>query len=1148
MINREIFQRDPVLSKLLNDGVAAVNESFTSREIETLRYELEHFVCEGQYKEGIIRILESYLGSLSSTNQPAVWVSGFYGSGKSHLLKMLRHLWVNTKFDSDGSTARGLAHLPTEIKDLLKELDTMGKRGGGLHAAAGALSSGGGESTRLAILSIILKSKDLPEFLPQALFILWLKNNGIFEQVKEAVEKEGKNFLSELNDLYVSPILAKALLDADPNFAPDLKQVRTLLRAQFPVVDDISTSDFIKIIRGVLTVNGQIPCTCILLDEIQLFIGDSAKRSTDVQEVAEALCKQLDSRVLLIGAGQTALGGDVPLLQRLKDRFTIPIELSDIDVETVTRRVVLAKRADRLKAVEEILNVHSGEIDRQLAGTRIAARTEDRNIIVEDYPILPVRRRFWEHVLRAVDIPNTNSQLRTQLRIVHDAVRDIADKPLGSVVPSDVVFDQMQPDLLRTGVLLREIDETIRNLDDGTPDGILAKRICGLIFLIRKLPREAVIDIGVRATPEIIADLLVSDLANDGTTLRKNVPTILEKLVEQGKIIKIEEEYSLQTRESNEWDSEFRSRQTKLNNDLTSLSVKRTALINAAFAETFSNSKLTQGNSKEPRKLLIQFGDEPPAQKGTDIPVWVRDGWGENETAVLSGARAAGSDSATVFVFIPKASAEDLKKAVIQFEAAKATIDSKGPPTTPEGQEARDAMHTRMTSAQTTRNNIIKDVLNAAKVFQGGGQERFELILKDKVIEAAKASMDRLFPKFRDADDNRWSNVINRAKNGDGSALQSLDWKDAPEKHPVCSNILSEIGSGKTGKEIRDTFKKPPFGWPQDAVDGALIVLFTTGLILAVHKGVQLKQGELDQAKISVTDFKAETKTIDVHGRIKLRKLFQTAGLNCKSGEESAISGQFLAVLCKLADEAGGEPPMPECPSKLHLENMQGLAGNEQLAAILDQSDTLARQFKYWTELGKLAAERKKNWAALEIMLGHAGSLPEAEELQKQADAVRAERRLLDKTDPVPAILKDISTLLRTAVKQAHSSFENTYNLEMEALLKNDNWKRLAWEQQKSILETEGIDAVPELSVGDDKALLSSIKETPLPNWKTKRDALQKQFNNAALAAARLLEPKTIEIKLTSGTLKTDRDVKEWITKTEKNLLENIKNGPLIVN
>jgi len=90
---------------------------------------------------------------------------------------------------------------------------------------------------------------------------------------------------------------------------------------------------------------------------------------------------------------------------------------------------------------------------------------------------------------------------------------------------------------------------------------LLAKRICALIFLIRKLPREAVADIGVRATADMLADLLVSDLASDGPALRREIPRILEKLVEEGKLIKLDEEYSLQTRESSEWDREFRNRQ-----------------------------------------------------------------------------------------------------------------------------------------------------------------------------------------------------------------------------------------------------------------------------------------------------------------------------------------------------------------------------------------------------------------------------------------------------------------------------------------------------------------------------------------------------------------------------------------------------------
>ena len=334
MKNREIFQRDPTIAKLLNDGQARVTGSETAKEIETLRYELEHFVCEGQYKAGLIRILESYLGNADSTVQPAAWVSGFFGSGKSHLLKMFQHLWVDTQFESDGATARGLTRLPDEVSDLLRELDTLGKRCGGLHAAAGTLPSGGGESVRLAVLSIILRSKGLPSSLPQAQFCLWLQKNNMYEKVKASVESAGKDFQSELHDLYVSPILAQALLGADPAFAPDLKQARAALRAQFPVVEDVSTEDFIRIIRQVISINGEIPCTVLVLDEVQLFIGDSAKRSSDVQEVTEAISKQLDSRVLLIGAGQTALAGSVPLLQRLRDRFTIPVELSDSDVET----------------------------------------------------------------------------------------------------------------------------------------------------------------------------------------------------------------------------------------------------------------------------------------------------------------------------------------------------------------------------------------------------------------------------------------------------------------------------------------------------------------------------------------------------------------------------------------------------------------------------------------------------------------------------------------------------------------------------------------------------------------------------------------------------------------------------------------------
>ena len=89
---------------------------------------------------------------------------------------------------------------------------------------------------------------------------------------------------------------------------------------------------------------------------------------------------------------------------------------------------------------------------------------------------------------------------------------------------------------------------------------------------------------------------------------------------------------------------------------------------------------------------------------------------------------------------------------------------------------------------------------------------------------------------------------------------------------------------------------------------------------------------------------------------------------------------------------------------------------------------------------------------------------------------------------------------------------------------------------------------IPPLSRGDEYSLLRILEETSLPNWKTKIDALPQQFSNAAFAAAMLLEPKTQNIKLTSGTLKTEDDIKSWVKDVENDLLTKIKDSPIVIS
>ena len=109
MLNRDIYNKAPKDNSLVNNGVAEVSEDHSEAAQAILRYELETFVCDGQYEKGLETILDKFLVNLDAgTEQPGVWISGFYGSGKSHLVKMLRTLWTDYQF-ADGATARSLA-------------------------------------------------------------------------------------------------------------------------------------------------------------------------------------------------------------------------------------------------------------------------------------------------------------------------------------------------------------------------------------------------------------------------------------------------------------------------------------------------------------------------------------------------------------------------------------------------------------------------------------------------------------------------------------------------------------------------------------------------------------------------------------------------------------------------------------------------------------------------------------------------------------------------------------------------------------------------------------------------------------------------------------------------------------------------------
>ena len=1146
---KEVLLRDPS-SPLVNQGQARIADRTNEKVIQELKGELSSFVCEGQYADGIQRIIESFLANSSQTSQKGAWVSGFFGSGKSHFLKMLAHLWQNTAID--GTTARALVpSMPSELSTLLKELDTAGKRGGGLLAAAGALPSGTTDSVRLTILGVLLRAVGLPAQFAQAQFCLWLRDEGYYDRVESAVKKTGKNFFSELNNLYVSKPIVQALLACDSKLGRDEPDVRKTIREQFTQPTDIDSAQFLSTFKRALNIvsrDGRMPLTALVLDEVQLYIGNSQERSSQISEVAEAVSKQLDSNVIIIGAGQSALTG-VPQLQRLMDRFTIRVSLSDADVETVTRKVLLDKKPAALKPVRELLATYSGEVSRELQGTRIGESSEDRELLPRDYPLLPVRRRFWEYCFRQIDAAGTQSQLRSQLRIIHDAVANVADRELGAVIPGDDLYEALAPEMVNTGVLLREINERIIKLADGTPEGKLARRICGLVFLIGKLPREAGADIGVRANKDHIADLLVDDLTADNGKLRSTVDATLQTLESNGVLMRVGDEYRLQTKEGSEWDREFRIRQSKLSNDEADLQIRRDGLLYAEADAIVRTLKIVQGAAKEPRSLIIHRDQAPPVVNGDGIPVWIRDGWSASKKEFVEAARSGGADSPIIYVFIPRKSDQDLRKLVIDTDAAQQTLDFKGVPTTQEGTEAQQSMKSRHDLAAQQRDALVKEIVANAEVFQGGGTELLPLTVDAKLREAVNAALVRMYPRFKEADasGSAWEAVIKRARAGADQTFQPVGHTASPETHPVCQQVLATIGAGKIGMEIRKALKASPFGWPQDAIDAALIELHRSQNITATLNGSPVAVGQLDQNKISKAEFRVEKINIPVQDRLKLRGLFASLKIVATSNNLSEKAPEFLVALLALANSAGGAPPLPAAPSTAEIEGIKRLIGNDQLSTILKKLTEFQANVDSWTKLKELADKRKPVWDVVERLARHATGIAAASDHLDQVEAIRNGRMLLDSSDPATAVRSKLADVLRGVLKQAQAAHEKAYQEGTAVLDASTTWQKVKESDRARILADVGLVAPEKLDITSDEALLTSLDRRNLSARRSESDAVAGRVLRALEQAAKLLEPKVRRVALESATLRSQQDIQDWIGRQQKRLEEAITEGPVLV-
>jgi len=1146
---RELFLRDPGDISLPNNGVSKVEELSRKQQkgIDVLRFEMETFVCEGAYERGLTQVMGGFLGALGQPEQKAAWISGFFGSGKSHLVKMLRYLWDDYRFP-DGATARSVVKLPGSVRDLFVELTTRAKPYGGVQAVSGTLGSGSDLNIRTAFLQILFRGMGLPEKYPAARFLLDMRERGHEKELLATLAKKVTDPTAEINNrLYMSVPLSEAILKIEPKYK-DEKHVQEMLKSQYPAQIYPTIDDVIKTTRDVFQKDGQLPLVLIVADEIQQFVGQNLQKISDIQEIAENICTRLDSRVLLVGTGQEALT-TTQNLGRLQARFAIRVGLSNADVECVLRKTVLAKKPNQEKTIENVLDQHAGEIGRHLQSTRLSMQEQDREVLVSDYPILPTRRKFWEKVLRTVDTTQASSQLRTQLRIAYEALKENASQNLGYVIPGDFIYDKIQTDLRNQGRLRQEFYEIIEKQLKKGADGKLRRRIASLIFLIGELPREKGADDGVRATPDNLADLLVEDLEKDPAVLRERIPGLLDAMHKEGDLMLVGNEYLLQTQEGASWNTFFDKKLIELKSKAQDLAAIREETLANALLEEMENLSVTQGASKTSRQIAIVTGDQAPQENTDQIPLWVRNGWNAQEKDVVSSAQAAGITSPTVFVYLPtdQRKTDSLHEAIATRKAAQATLENRGHVTTSEAISAKRSIESRSIQAEEEIKKNIRVILENAKVLNGGGQEANGVTLLDRVKEAAETGAARLYQRFHDADHTGWPMARTRAIGGDVGALQAVGHRGDVKTHTVCSEIRSFVQAGKKGKDVREKFTKTPYGWPRDTIDGALIVLMLAGELRATlnHKPVTVR--ELPQNQIGQANFYVDHPPLDMGQRMELKVLFNILNVNCPVGKEDEAAGIFLDAALATSEKAGGEAPLPEKPAVQYIRELQALSGNQQLSQILLKKDDLKKDLEEWKRRSEAIQKKLPAWRELNALLDLSAGLSDLFQRREQVESILDERRLLADPDVIPELSSNLVDALRKALQRTRTSLESAHATEKADLEKNSAWQKTPEEQKKILQQKYGLSLDPAPALGSSEDVQHALKTRTLDARDLEVSALPEKFRASAAEAAQLLEPKIRRIKLPSGSFKSEADIEKWISDVEVLLKQEVKKGPIML-
>ena len=154
---------------------------------------------------------------------------------------------------------------------------------------------------------------------------------------------------------------------------------------------------------------------------------------------------------------------------------------------------------------------------------------------------------------------------------------------------------------------------------------------------------------------------------------------------------------------------------------------------------------------------------------------------------------------------------------------------------------------------------------------------------------------------------------------------------------------------------------------------------------------------------------------------------------------------------------------------------------------------------------------------------------------------------LLDPSDPIPPLAAIVADALRAALADAHKRYGESYDEESQRLARTESWQRIEQEDCDAILQRLHIEMPPMEATGTEQEILDTLEQVSLDSWRTRTLSLPQLFAHARAAADKLIEPTIRHVKLEGATLRTPEDVAAWIDRTNRDLLNQVKQGPIAI-